>query len=123
MVITRLPARSRSNTAGAKAASEARAVVPLLPEFASMLTCTRLFSAVAVLPMKKSRLRALAVSVFLNRISVMTDAFVSPVKSNVAVFIAKPDGSFTAMYVDVLVAKTLWLELLVMGWLIGCNGC
>jgi len=53
----------------------------------------------------------------------MTDAFVSPVKSNVAVFIAKPDGSFTAMYVDVLVAKTLWLELLVMGWLIGCNGC
>ena len=107
MVITRFPARSRSNTAGAKAARDASAVLPLLPEFAGILTCTRLFSVVLVLPIKKSRPRALEPSVFLKSISVITEPFVAPVKSNVAVFIAKPDASLTATYEEVKVAKTV----------------
>ena len=75
---------------------DASAVLPLLPEFAGMLTCTRLFSVVEVLPIKKSRLRVLEPSVFLNSISVITDPLVAPVKSRVAVLAVRPDASFTA---------------------------
>jgi len=96
MVITRLPARSRSNTAGARAANEANAVLPLLPALAGMLTCTRLFSVVELLPIKKSRLRELDASVFLKSTSVITEPLVAPVKSRVAVLAARPDASFTA---------------------------
>ena len=96
MVITRFPARSRSNTAGASAANDASAVLPLLPAFAGMETCTRLFSAVVVVPIKKSRLRAVDVSVLLKSISVMTEPLVAPVKRRVAVLAASPDASFTA---------------------------
>jgi len=49
-VITRFPAKSRSNSEGANAANEANEALPLLPELAGIVTCTILFCVVLVVP-------------------------------------------------------------------------
>ena len=107
-VITLLPAKSRSNKAGAIAANEAMATVPLLPALAGTAICNLLYCAVAFEPvgqMMMSKLRAFEPSKFLKSISSTILALVSPVTNKVSVLIAKPDAKSIAGYLPVSVAN------------------
>ena len=106
-VKTRLPARSRSNSCGAKAANEHIATEPLLPEFAGTMICARLFSAVLFAPVAHTIMSKFRVvdSLLLKSTSSTMLALAAPVAIKVSVLMAKPDASFVAGYVPVSVAK------------------
>ena len=94
-VISLFPAKSISNNCGASAANEAKDTLPLFPALAWTAICVLLYWAVEFDPVGQmiiSKFLIFEASVFLNRISSTTLAFVAPVATKVSVFIDNPEA-------------------------------